>query len=115
MMSFPANNSMGLPSTYSLTFVVTTYLAIRISWSPMEQQDVARHFTDVASHYDDLYGFTYDYLPEFAIKHLELKPDDVLADIGAGTGAISSLIWKKAGNQILFQEQRLYACSDTWA
>ena len=63
----------------------------------MEQQDVVKHFTDVASHYDDLYGFTYDYLPEFAIKHLELKPDDVLADIGAGTGAISSLIWKKAG------------------
>ena len=64
---------------------------------PMEQPDVERHFTDVASRYDDLYGFTYDYIPQFAIKHLELKPDDVLADIGAGTGAISSLIWKKAG------------------
>ena len=69
----------------------------------MEQQDVVKHFTDVASHYDDLYEFMYDYLPELAIKHLELKPDDVLADIGAGTGAISSLIWKKAGTkQILF-------------
>ena len=63
----------------------------------MEQQIVVKHFTDIASRYDDLYGFAYDYLPEFAIKHLELKPDDVLADIGAGTGAISSLIWKKAG------------------
>ncbi len=63
----------------------------------MEQQVVVKHFTDVASHYDDLYGFAYDYLPEFAIKHLQLKPDDVLADIGAGTGAISSLMRKKAG------------------
>jgi ubiquinone/menaquinone biosynthesis C-methylase UbiE len=65
----------------------------------MEQQGVhvVRHFTDVANRYDDLYCFTYDYLPEFAIKHLQLRPDDVLADIGAGTGAISSLIWKKAG------------------
>jgi ubiquinone/menaquinone biosynthesis C-methylase UbiE len=66
----------------------------------MEQQDVVRHFTDVASHYDDLYEFTYDYMTEFAIKHLQLKPDDILADIGAGTGAISSLIWKKAGKEI---------------
>ena len=80
------------------------YLAIRLhgfkqlTGPMMEQQDVVKHFTDVASRYDDLYGFAYDYLPEFAIKHLELKPDDVLADIGAGTGAISSLIWKKAGN-----------------
>ena len=63
----------------------------------MEQQDVVKHFTDVASRYDDLYGFAYDYMSEFAIKHLHLKPDDILADIGAGTGAISSLIWEKAG------------------
>ena len=66
----------------------------------MEQQDVVKHFTDVASRYDDLYGFAYDYIPEFAIKHLQLKPDDILADIGAGTGAVSSLIWTKAGEEI---------------
>ena len=66
----------------------------------MEQQDVVKHFTDVATHYDDLYGFIHDYELEFAIKHLQLKPDDILADIGAGTGALSSLIWKKAGKEI---------------
>ena len=69
----------------------------------MEQQDVVKHFTDVASRYDELYGFAYDYIPDFAIKHLQLKPDDVLADIGAGTGAISSLIWKKAGEDLSLQ------------
>ena len=63
----------------------------------MEQEDVAKHFNDIANHYDELYGFAYDYVPELAIKHLQLNPDDLLVDIGAGTGAISSLIWEKAG------------------
>ena len=66
----------------------------------MEQQDVVKYFTDVATHYDDFCGFTCDYQLEFVIKHLQLKPDDILADIGAGTGALSSLIWKKAGKEI---------------
>ena len=73
---------------------------ISTSIAAMEQQDVVKHFTDVASHYDDLYGFAYDYVPEFAIKHLRLEPDDILADVGAGTGAISGLIWKKAGEKV---------------
>ena len=58
---------------------------------------MSRHYDDVAGRYDDLYGFTNDYIAEFAVKHLQLKPDDHLVDIGAGTGRISSLIWKKAG------------------
>ncbi len=90
-----------------MSAIVTQQQLLRF---PMEQQGVhvVRHFTDVATRYDDLYGFTYDYLPEFAIKHLQLKPDDVLADIGGGTGAISSLIWKKAGIKIYY-----YTCIDT--
>ena len=58
---------------------------------------VSKHYTDVANRYDELYGFTNDYIAEFAVKHLLLDPDDLLTDIGAGTGAISSLVWKKAG------------------
>ena len=63
----------------------------------MEQESVSKHYSDVATDYDDLYGFTNDYIAGFAVKHLQLKPDDLLADIGAGTGAISSLIWEKSG------------------
>ena len=63
----------------------------------MDQEDISKHYNDVANRYDKLYGFACDYIAEFAIKHLQLKPDDLLADIGAGTGTISHLIWKKAG------------------
>ena len=70
---------------------------------------VSKHYTKVAGCYDDLYGFTNKYIAEFAVKHLNLKSDDRLVDIGAGTGAITSLIWKKAelNNPVLCVEQSL--------
>ena len=67
----------------------------------MEQADVVKHFKDVANRYDELYGFVYEELSQLTVKHLQLQPDDLLADVGAGTGAISHLIWKKAGLSIL--------------
>ena len=63
----------------------------------MEKESISKHYADVANRYDNLYGFSYHYVADFAIKHLKLQPDDHLADIGAGTGAIASLIRKKAG------------------
>ena len=66
--------------------------------SKHEQCDGSKYYDNLTANiYDDLWGFTYDYIAEFAVKHLQLKPDDLLADIGGGTGAISHLIWKKAG------------------
>ena len=63
----------------------------------MDVSSVSQHYSDVAARYDELYGFTYDYITEFAVKHLRLEPDDRLTDIGAGTGAVTSLIWRKGG------------------
>ena len=62
---------------------------------------VSKHYADVANRYDELYSFANDYIAEFAVEHLQLKPDDLLVDSGAGTGAISHLIWKKAGINLL--------------
>ena len=59
--------------------------------------NVLKHYSDVAARYDELYEFTNEYIAEFAVKHLRLNPDDRLTDIGAGTGAVTSLIWKKSG------------------
>ena len=50
----------------------------------MEEENVSKYYSDVATDYDDLYEFTYKYIAGFAVKHLQLKPDDLLADIGAG-------------------------------
>ena len=57
-----------------------------------------KHFSDIAESYV-FYCFSYDYIAKFAVKHLRLKPDDHLVDIGAGTGHISSLIWKKSRSE----------------
>ena len=63
----------------------------------MEQTKAYDYFMNVAYRYDGLYGFMYEELSRLAVKHLQLKPNDLLADVGAGTGGISHLIWKKAG------------------
>ena len=63
----------------------------------MEENRISKHYADIADKYDDLYSFTYDYIAEFAVRHMDLEVDDLLADIGAGTGGVTSLIWKKAG------------------
>ena len=62
----------------------------------MNKESISKHYADVANDYDDIYGFSYHYVADFAIKHLKLQPDDLLADIRAGTGAITSLIWNKS-------------------
>lgn len=71
--------------------------AVLSSSTTMEQTNVFKHFKEVANRYDELYGFVYEELSQLTVKQLQLKPKDLLADIGAGTGAISQLIWKKAG------------------
>ena len=62
-----------------------------------DQSNVSSHFKGVAANYDELYAFSYDSFSQLTAEHLQLQPHDMLVDIGAGTGAISHLVWKKAG------------------
>ena len=57
----------------------------------------APQYASVAPRYDDLWGFTYQPIAELVVRYLQLEPDDHLADVGGGTGAVSHLMWKKAG------------------
>ena len=55
------------------------------------------HYKELAPLYDDFQHFHYENLAKLAVRELELKPQDGLVDIGAGTGAITHLCWKIAG------------------
>ena len=54
-------------------------------------------FTSIATRYNELYRFMFEPMADLVVKYLPLDPDDHLADVGGGTGAISHLVWKKAG------------------
>ena len=60
--------------------------------------DSENHFSRVAARYDELCRFAYEPKVKLAMKYLQLEPDDLLADVGGGTGEISHLVWKTAGN-----------------
>ena len=36
-------------------------------------------------------------MAELAVKYLDLRPGDRVADVGAGTGSVTHRVWKKAG------------------
>lgn len=61
------------------------------------------HYKAVAKDYDSFIGYMYDEVADITCRWLNLQPSDSLADIGGGTGAISSLIHGKAGKGILKQ------------
>ena len=96
---------MLLCESESCSINTTSKVYVRSSNRPrretMEQVDVVKHFKDVANRYDELYGFVYEELSQLTVKHLQLNSDDLLVDVGAGTGAISHLIWKKAGLSVI--------------
>ncbi len=74
----------------------------------MEQVAIASHYMAIASRYDELDGYQYEKVAEMTVKHLQLQPTDLLVDVGAGTGGITHLLWKKAGS---YFSTALYICS----
>ena len=55
------------------------------------------HYNKIAGEYDHLFDHVYETIAAIAVKHLNLSPDDHLAEIGGGTGEVTHLIWKMAG------------------
>ena len=55
------------------------------------------HYNKIAGEYDHLYDHVFEAIVAVAVKHLNLSPDDRLAEIGGGTGEVAHLIWKMAG------------------
>lgn len=64
---------------------------------------VVDHYKSIAANYDALHSHyhMYDDIADMICGWLSLLPTDNVADIGAGTGGVSSLVWKKAGIYIL--------------
>ena len=62
------------------------------------------YFVSVESHYtrsnltqrwDDYFGFRSQPVGELCLKYLQLQPDDLLVDVGAGNGNTTEPLWKK--------------------
>ncbi|MDM8548780.1 methyltransferase [Desulfobacterales bacterium HSG2] len=59
-----------------------------------------QHYTNIAVKYNDFLLFSDSYrewATDLIIESLALRPDDIVADIGGGTGSASHSIFKKAG------------------
>ena len=90
-----------------------TRLIIAMTHSRQVEDSTWTHFNTIADGYDDLYGFMHAYIADFTVEHLQLRPDDHLIDVGAGTGSTASLIWQKAG-EILehYMCSYIYTCTN---
>ena len=60
------------------------------------------HYNKIAGEYDHLFDHVFEAIVAVAVKHLNLSPDDRLAEIGGGTGEVAHLIWKMAGISCCF-------------
>ena len=58
--------------------------------------NVVQHYKKVAPKYDQFYNYIYSEQANITVRWLDLSPSDRLADVGGGTGGISTLVWKEA-------------------
>ena len=65
------------------------------------------HYNKIAGEYDHLFDHVYEAIVAIAVKHLNLSPDDRLAEIGGGTGEVAHLIWKMAGIIVFYTSNLL--------
>jgi ubiquinone/menaquinone biosynthesis C-methylase UbiE len=54
------------------------------------------HYRAIAPYYDELYDYYSEETVGVITKWLEVSSNDRVADVGAGSGAVSACLWKKA-------------------
>ena len=59
--------------------------------------DNLEHYNSIARGYDDLHRYWTSRCADLAVKWLAIQPQDKIADIGGGTGAIAEAIKMKCG------------------
>ena len=57
------------------------------------------HYDRIAEKYDEYMFYWYEPIAQLVARHLDLKPDDRVADIGGGTGGVAHRLWKIAGQK----------------
>ena len=57
------------------------------------------HYDRIAEKYDNYMFYWFEPMAELAVKHLDIKPDDRVADVGAGTAGVAHRLWKRAGQR----------------
>ncbi|MCP4109308.1 MAG: class I SAM-dependent methyltransferase [Desulfobacteraceae bacterium] len=65
---------------------------------------IQSHYNSVSASYNDFFSDSYmQWVTDLIVKLLCLHPDDIVADIGGGTGSVSHLVFEKAGlkNKVL--------------
>ncbi len=55
------------------------------------------HYGQIANNYDTNYADTNAATLELVLRKLNLKPDDMVVDVGAGTGYLAHQMWKSVG------------------
>ena len=67
-------------------------------------QDLAERFSGIADHYDDKHGSEekpiYNACASLVVEHAGPHPDDVVLDLGAGTGLIAFALAEDAGHVV---------------
>ena len=71
--------------------------------------NVVERYKKAAPKYDQFYNYVYSEKASITVRWLDLSTNDRLADVGGGTGGISTLVWKEASKTTIFVTENYLA------